>query len=217
MRDLRRWAAIRIHLVLENLALQHQKAVFEGSPGKRLRLTDWDRRLWVWLSRHWPGWRSALCIVKPETVQRWTRMRVPLRRPRKVGRPPIPDELQQLIRRMSRENYSWGAPRIHGELAKLGFRVSQTTVAKYMLPRSERRGPTWRTFIRLHLPANLADLDPRDATFYETLDRHRVDDTAAIEIVTVHSSGGSERLHLRQLRIVESGILNLRASSSPPF
>lgn len=88
----------RIHLVLENLALQHQKAVFEGSPGKRLRLTDWDRRLWVWLSRHWPGWRSALCIVKPETVQRWTRMRVPLRRPRKVGRPPIPDELQQLIR-----------------------------------------------------------------------------------------------------------------------
>ncbi len=87
-----------------------------------------------------------------------------------------------MIRRMSQENYTWGASRIHGELAKLGIRVSQTTVAKYMMPRSERRGPTWRTFIRLHLPSDLAGSDPRDATFYETLDRHRVDDTAAIEI-----------------------------------
>jgi len=84
-----------------------------------------DRILWVWLSRLWSGWRSALLIVQPDTVGRWHQLGFKLywrwkSRTRKLGRPKIDEELRQLIRQMSRENVAWGAPRIQSELALLG-------------------------------------------------------------------------------------------------
>src|SRR5208283_4602699 len=114
---------------------------------RRLQLSAFDRLLWVWLSRIWPTWESALRIVKPETVFAWHRRGFRLywrwkSRPRH-GRPPVATEVRELIRRISAANPGWGAPRIHGELGKLGITVSETTVAKYMVRhryRLPRRG-----------------------------------------------------------------------------
>ncbi len=119
----------------------------------RPRLTDADRFFWVLVSRVWSGWRNALHVVKPETVVRWHRQgfRYYWRwKSRGRGRPRIDGEVRDLIRRMCRANPLWGAPRIHGELLKLGIEISETTVAKYMIA---RRGPpiqTWRTFLQNH-------------------------------------------------------------------
>jgi hypothetical protein len=101
-----------------------------------VRLTASDRFLWVWLSRLWREWRSALLIVKPETVIAWHRRGFRLywswksRHPQ--GRPSVSREVIDLIRKMSQANPRWGAPRIHGELLKLGFELSEATVAKYI-------------------------------------------------------------------------------------
>jgi transposase InsO family protein len=93
-----------------------------------------DRWLWVWLSRSWSDWRTALVIVKPETVIAWHRKGFRLfwtwKSRRRTGRPPVPTDVRALIRTMSHENPLWGAPRIHGELLKVGLTVSQATVAK---------------------------------------------------------------------------------------
>jgi hypothetical protein len=141
----------RAALQLEILALRHQLSVLQCSV-KRPRLTTSDRLLWAWLCRIWPDWRSALVIVKPDTVIAWHRNAFRLfwtwkSHHGRPGRPTVPhDDVRELIRRMSRENPLWGAPRIHGELLKLGIDVGETSVSKYMgRRRSHRRRPDARS------------------------------------------------------------------------
>src|ERR1700675_3319042 len=113
----------RAALQLENLALRHQIGVLQRSARKRPKLTSGDRLLWICLSHLWRDWRSALAIVKPETVVAWHRAGFRLFWTWKVrrgqpGRPLISSEVRDLIRAGCRENPCWGAPRIHGELLK---------------------------------------------------------------------------------------------------
>ena len=146
----------RAALELENLALRHQIGVLQRSTTKRPKLTAGDRMLWVFLSRVWRDWRSALAIVKPETVVAWHRTgfrrfwtwKVRRGQP---GRPLISREVRDLIRKMCRENTGWGAPRIHGELLKLGIEISETSVSKYMVRSRKPPSQTWRTFLENHL------------------------------------------------------------------
>jgi putative transposase len=124
----------RVALELENVALRHQLSVLKRSV-RRPRLTPADRYLWVVLSRVWQNWRAALAIVRPETVIAWHRQGFRLfwtwkARRGKPGRPPVPREVRDLIRQMSRDNPLWGAPHIHGELLKLGITIGETSVAK---------------------------------------------------------------------------------------
>ena len=139
-----------------NLALRQQVAVYKHT-GKRPKLRPRDRIFWVVLSRLWPHWRSALAIVQPETVIRWHRKGFKLfwrwkSRAGKPGRPPIKREVRDLIRRMSRENPTWGAPRILSELLLLGHDVAEQTVAKYMVRTRKPHSQTWRTFLDNHIP-----------------------------------------------------------------
>ena len=142
----------RYDLATENLALRQQLAVMKYQC-PRPRLTDTDRFFWVLLSRIWSDWHASLHIVKPETVVRWHRQgfRYYWRwKSRHRGRPKTDPEIRELIRRMCRANPLWGAPRVHGELLKLGIEVSETTVSKYMI---KHRGPpsrNWRTFLQNH-------------------------------------------------------------------
>jgi len=142
----------RAALELENLALRHQIGVLQRSARKRPILTTGDRLLWVCLSRMWTDWRSALAIVKPETVVAWHRAGFRLFWTWKVrrgqpGRPVTSREVRDLIRRMCRENPLWGAPRIHGELLKLGIDIGETSVSKYMERCRNPPSQTWRTFL----------------------------------------------------------------------
>ena len=145
----------RAALQFEVLALRHQLQVLERSRPRRLRLSQADRRLWVWFSRVWTEWRAALVIVKPETVLAWHRRGCRLfwtwKSRRRLGRPTVPPDIRALIRRMSEANPLWGAPRIHGELLKLGIDISQASVAKYMVRRRRPPSQTWRTFLANHL------------------------------------------------------------------
>ena len=113
----------RAALAAENLALRQQLGVLQRS-AKRPRLRRHDRILWVWLSRLWADWQSSLVIVKPDTVLRWHHEGFRLcwhwKSRGKPGRPKIDAEIRSLIRRVSRENATWGAPRIHSELQLLG-------------------------------------------------------------------------------------------------
>ena len=145
----------RASLLLENLALRHQIGVLQRSARKRPKLTSGDRLLWICLSRLWGGWHSALAIVKPETVVAWHRAAFRLFWTWKVrrgqpGRPLIPREVRDLIRKMCRENSGWGAPRIHGELLKLGIDIGQSSVGKYMVRCRKPPSQTWRTFLENH-------------------------------------------------------------------
>src|ERR1035437_11037867 len=147
---------VRADLQAEILALRHQLLVLQRrNRNHRLELNATDRMLWVWLSRFWPGWRSALLIVKPETVIAWHRKGFRLywtwksRLPN--GRPSVAQEIRDLIRKMSLANPRWGAPRIHGELLKLGIEVSQGTVAKYMVRHRKPPSQSWRTFLKNHV------------------------------------------------------------------
>jgi len=150
-------ATFRTHrdLTLENLALRQQLALFkQRTPHPPISAVD--RAFWSWLSQVWPNWRGALLIVKPETVVGWHRhgFRVFWRWKSRAtfGRPRKDAALRRLIGEMARANLCWGAPRIHGELLKLGFAVAQSTVARYM-PRRRRCPPSqsWRTFLNNHL------------------------------------------------------------------
>ena len=139
----------RAALQLEILALRHQLGVLQRSV-KRPKLTPTDRLLWAWLCEIWGDWRTALVIVKPETVIAWHRKGFRLLWTWKVrhgqpGRPAVPKDLREPIREMSRENPLWGAPRIHGELLKLGIDVGETSVGKYMVRRRRPGGRFWRT------------------------------------------------------------------------
>lgn len=144
----------RAALQCEVLALRHQLQVLARSRPRRLRLTRADRLLWVWFSRAWTEWRAALVIVKPDTVIAWHRQGFRLfwtwKSRRRVGRPTVPLEVRTQIRTMSEANPLWGAPRIHGELLKLGIDVGQASVAKYMVRRRQPPSQTWRSFLRNH-------------------------------------------------------------------
>src|SRR6516162_9871174 len=145
----------RAEIQAEILALRHQLLVLQRSArAHKVRLTTSDRFLWVWLSRLWREWRSALVIVKPETVIAWHRRGFRLywswKSRHSQGRPSLSREFIDLIRRMSLANPRWGAPRIHGELLKLGFELSEATVAKYMVRHRNPPSQTWRTFLANH-------------------------------------------------------------------
>jgi putative transposase len=148
-------SAVRTHreLALENLALRQQLAVWKARQ-PRPRLSAMDRMFWVLLSRLWTSWRHSLLVVRPQTVVGWHRQG--FRRYwawkswRRSGRPAISADLRDLIRRMSSVNPLWGAPRIHGELLKLGITVSQATVSKYMLRPRRPPSQAWRTFLTNH-------------------------------------------------------------------
>ena len=153
----------RLELETEILALRHQLAVLQRHGPKRPRLGRVDRGLWVLLSRLWPQWRDALQIVTPDTVVRWHRRGFALywrwrSRPRRPGRPPVAPAVRDLIRQMQAANPLWGAPRIHGELLKLGLTVSQSTVANYLRRPAGPPSPTWRTFLKNHV-TQLASVD----------------------------------------------------------
>ncbi len=144
----------RTRLCRENLALRHQLAVLRRTAPRRARLRAADRLLFVWLYRLWPGVLKAMTIVRPETVLRWHRdgFRVYWRWKSRSrhGRPRVPQEVRALIRQMSLANRLWGAPRIHGELLKLGIEVAQSTVAKYMVKHRRPPSQSWVTFLRNH-------------------------------------------------------------------
>ncbi len=155
---------IRTHraLVLENLALRHQLAVLQRS-APRLRLRRSDRLFWVLLSRLWSGWPDGVSIVQPATVIRWQRSGFKIfwtwkSRRNGPGRPAVAPEIRALIRQMSKANPLWGAPRIHGELQKLGVEISQAAVSKYVVRHRRPPSQTWRTFLDNHL-GNLVSVD----------------------------------------------------------
>jgi len=153
----RRRAALELKLV----ALQHQLSVLRRQRPGRPQLSSLDRVLWVFLYRIWPKVIDAMVLVKPATVVEWHRkgFRFYWRwRSRRPGRPRIGPEIRDLIRRMSNANPLWGAPRIHGELLKLGIKISQATVGRWMPWRPKVPSPTWRSFLRNHLP-DIAAID----------------------------------------------------------
>jgi hypothetical protein len=144
----------RGQLQAEILALRHQLNVLRQRAPRRLYLSWADRALFVWLYRRFPHILAAMTIVRPETIVRWHRKGFAAYWRWKSrclgGRPQIAKEVRDLIRRMSLENPLWGAPRIHGELLKLGINVAQSTVSIYMVPRRGRPSQTWKTFLRNH-------------------------------------------------------------------
>jgi transposase InsO family protein len=152
----------KLRLEAENAVLRHQLNVLRRRLHGRVRLTNNDRWFFIQLYRWFPSILQVLTIIQPETLLHWHR--AGFRRywrwksNSRGGRPQIQTELRVLIRQISMENPLWGAPRIHGELLKLGFEVAQSSVAKYM---AKRRGPPsqgWRTFLHNHAP-DIAAMD----------------------------------------------------------
>src|SRR5450830_568705 len=149
-------------LEAENAVLRHQLIILRRKVPGQVRLTNNDRWFLIQLYRWYPSILQVVTIVQPETLVRWHRagFRCYWRwksRPR-GGRPQIETDLRALIRQMSIENPLWGAPRIHGELLKLGFEIAQSSVAKYMVKRHGPPSPGWRTFLRNHAP-DIAAMD----------------------------------------------------------
>src|SRR5882757_419946 len=160
----------KLRLEAENAVLRHQLIVLRRTLHGRARLTNNDRWFLIQLYRWFPSILKVLTIIEPETLVRWHRagFRCYWRwKSRPVGgRPPIETDLRVLIRRMSVENPLWGAPRIHGELLKLGFEVAQSTVAKYMAKSGRGRSQTWKTFLCNHAP----DISAMDMFVVPTVD-----------------------------------------------
>ena len=149
-------------LAIENLALRQQLAVYKRT-GPRPRLRTTDRLFWVGLARVWTGWRQALVIVSPTTVLRWQRRRfraywTRLSGQPTGGRPPVNAEIKVLVTRMAAANPLWGAPRIHGELLKLGIDVAERTVSRLLPKRRTPPSQSWRTFLANHV-RDLVSLD----------------------------------------------------------
>ncbi len=150
----RRW------LLLENLALRQQLAALKRRH-PRPRLTALDKFFWVFTRRFWSGWKQALIVVSPETVVRWHRSGFALywraisTARRMVGRRRISKQVRNLIFRMVRENPTWGAPRIHGELLMLGLEVSERSISRWMrrAPKDPERAKRWLAFLRNHREA----------------------------------------------------------------
>src|ERR1700745_4379890 len=152
----------KLRLEAENAVLRHQLIILRRGLRGRVRLTNQDRWFFIQLYRWFPAILRVLTIMRPETLVRWHR--AGFRRywrwksRRRGGRPPVETELRALIRRMSIENPLWGAPRIHGELLKLGFEVAQSSVAKYIVKRRVPPSQGWQTFLRNHAP-DIAAMD----------------------------------------------------------
>ena len=149
------WFRSRAALQLEILALRHQIGVLQRSV-KRPKLTPADRFLWAWLSTAWRDWKSGAFIMKASTVVGWHQKGFHLFwtgkiRRGKLGRPSVPKDVRELIRTLSRENVLWGAPKIHGELLKLGIEIGETSVSKYMVRRRRPPSQTWKTFLGNHV------------------------------------------------------------------
>jgi hypothetical protein len=140
----------RAELELEVFALCHRLAILRRQRRGRSRLCSVDRLLWVWLYRVWPRCLDVIVLVKSATVVQWHRQgfRLYWRWRSRSGRRPVDNSIRKLIREMRNANPLWGAPRIHGELLKLGIEISQATVAKYMPRRPRTPSPTWRSFLR---------------------------------------------------------------------
>ena len=149
-------------LEAENAALRHQLNVLRRKVRGRVQLTNSDRLFLIRLYRWFPSVLKAITIIRPETLVRWHR--ASFRRywrwksRSQGGRPQIDAELRALIQQMSLDNPLWGAPRIHGELLKLGFELAQSSVAKYMVKRCGPPSQGWLTFLRNHAP-NIAAMD----------------------------------------------------------
>ena len=149
-------------LEAENAALRHQLNVLRRKVRGRVQLTNSDRLFLIRLYRWFPSVLKAITIIRPETHVRWHR--AGFRRywrwksRSQGGRPQIDAELRALIQQMSLDNPLWGAPRIHGELLKLGFELAQSSVAKYMVKRCGPPSQGWLTFLRNHAP-NIAAMD----------------------------------------------------------
>jgi putative transposase len=150
----------RYDLLLENLALRQQLLTLKRRK-PRPRLAPLDRLFWVVAKRLWPKWKQALVIVTPETIVRWHRVGFRLywkwisRSQAVSGRKRVSKELRELIFRMVAENPTWGAPRIHGELLKLGFDLSERTVSRWVrkAPRNPESARRWQAFLRNHREA----------------------------------------------------------------
>ena len=145
----------RHDLGLELVALRQQVGVLKRK-NPRPRLGRWDRLFWVTFRRLWSRWAEVLVVVKPETVVGWHRAGFRLYwrflSRRAPGRPRITSELRQLIRRLATDNPAWGAPRIHGELLKLGLEISERTVSRYLAGSFRKGGAEkrWLTFLNNH-------------------------------------------------------------------
>ncbi len=142
-------------LALENLALRQQLAIYKRTAA-RPKLRRSDRLFWVWLSKAWAGWRTAVIMVTPDTVLRWQRRRFRAHwrrlagRPT-MGRPPVDAQIIALVTRMAAANPLWGAPRIHGELLKLGIDAAERTISRLIRRRPPRPSQIWRTFLTNHV------------------------------------------------------------------
>lgn len=162
---LRSWFNSKNDLALENLALRQQLAMFKATR-PRPTPTDTDRVFWVLLRRMWAKWSDPLIVVTPDTVVRWHRegfrryWNALSRRGKKVGRPRTGLMVRDLIVRMAAENPTWRAPRIHGELLKLGFDVAERTVSRYLprRPHNPDRFRQWTAFLKNHQDA-IASMD----------------------------------------------------------
>jgi transposase InsO family protein len=143
-------------LEAENAALRHQLTVLQRKMRGRVQFNNSDRLFFIQLYRWFPSVLKAITIIRPETLVRWHRAgfrRYWRWKSRSLGgRPQISADLRALIRQMSIENVLWGAPRIQGELLKLGFAVAQSTVAKYMAKKADPPGQSWGAFLRNHMP-----------------------------------------------------------------
>src|SRR5881409_1610329 len=149
-------------VALENLALRHQLAVYKKMVN-RPKLLSSDRLFWVALSRVWTGWRQALVIVSPNTVLRWQRRRfreywARLSARPAAGRQRVSRQIRAPVVRMAQANPLWGAPRIHGELQKLGIDVAERTVSRLLPKRRSPPSQSWRTFLANHV-RDLVSLD----------------------------------------------------------
>ena len=142
-------------LEAEIVFLRHQLNLLRRRLPAKPRLTTADRLLFVWLYRLVPSLLNAAIVIQPDTIVRWHRAGFRSywrwKSRSRGGRPKVPAEVRSLIRRLNEENPLWGAPRIHGELLKLGIEVAQSTVAKYMAKRRPGSGQTWKTFLRNHV------------------------------------------------------------------
>jgi len=153
---LRSFVRSRHDLGVEIVALRHQLVVLKRRT-KRARLQRSNRVFWILLRHFWPHWAKSLLIVKPETVVGWHREGFRLywrfrSRSKTIGRPTTSGDIRTIIHTMAHENSTWGAPRIHGELLKLGVHVSERTVSRYLsrLRRNGNAGQRWRTFLKNH-------------------------------------------------------------------
>jgi len=149
-------------LEAEIVLLRHQLNVLRRRVPSKPKITMADRLLFVWVHRLFPSLLNAITIVQPETIIRWHRTGFRLywrwKSRSRGGRPKVPIEIRRLIREMSLANRLWGAPRIHGELLKLGIEVAQSTVARYMAKSGRGRSQTWKTFLHNHA-AGIAAMD----------------------------------------------------------